>query len=118
MEKSSGFKSNGHSGKCPGVQNPPCSLLRTPGGSWQCGLELNPSGRHNFGRIFPLNSGDHMPSQKLLIDIGFDPSASGGKKNNEAFLAIAGELHLLQESLGKGSNSDVRVHLGHRNGDK
>jgi hypothetical protein len=40
------------------------------------------------------------------------------KKNNEAFLAIAGQLHLLQESLGEGSNADVRVHLGHRNVDK
>ncbi len=49
MEKSIGFKSNGHSGQCPGVQNPQCkSLPRTPGGSWQCGLGLNPSRRHNF----------------------------------------------------------------------
>jgi hypothetical protein len=45
----------------------------TAGWSWQCGPALNPP---KFSiRIHPLDPGDHMLSQKLLVDIRVDPFA-------------------------------------------
>ncbi len=59
-------------------------------------------------QINPLDPGDHMLPQKVLINIGVDLLADANK-NDQTFLAIAAhhsQHQLLQRSLGEGRDAD------------
>jgi hypothetical protein len=70
--------------------------------------------------IHPLDPGNHMLPQKVLINDGVDVYA-GANKNNRTFLVVAAyhpQDHLLQWSLRFGRDVDVGVHVGYRRSSK
>ncbi len=94
----------------------PSSLSRSPGWSWLWRPVLNPVRIVISIRIHPLYLGNHMPPQKLLVDVCIDLFA-GGNRNDGTFLFVAAHHshhRLLQGSNGEGSYMDVMVHLSHR----
>jgi hypothetical protein len=70
--KSSGFKSDKYGGQSTGVWNSAnnCWLVLVV---WK-GAKVTE--RLLFVRLSPLDPGDHMLSQKLLVDVGADTLAS------------------------------------------
>jgi hypothetical protein len=66
--------------------------------------------------IHPLDPGNDMLPQKVLINDGIDVFA-GSNENNRTFLAVATyhhQDHLLQWSLRFGRDADIRVYVGYR----
>jgi hypothetical protein len=63
--------------------NPPESriLPRNVGWPWRHGPALNPPDDLFCIKICPLNPGDHMLSQKLLVDVGTDPFGGGNNRS-------------------------------------
>ncbi len=67
-------------------------------------------------QIRPLDPGNHMLLQKVLINYGID-AFTGAKENERTFLAVAAydpQDHLLQWSLRFGRDADVGVHVGYK----
>ncbi len=67
-------------------------------------------------RIHPLDPGDDMLPQKVLINVSVDAFA-GANENDRTLLAVTAyhtQDHLLQWSLGFGRDAEVGIHVGYR----